>query len=132
ITDLFPGVPRIALTATADPATRADIIERLGLAEARVFATSFDRPNIGYSIVERDTNPRKQLLAFLAKHNGNSGIVYCLSGNKVERVADWLTEQGVRALPYHAGMHASQRSANQDAFLREEGLCLVATVAFGM
>jgi ATP-dependent DNA helicase RecQ len=132
ITELFPGVPRIALTATADPATRADIIERLGLAEARVFSASFDRPNIGYAIIERDTNPRKQLLAFLGKHNGNSGIVYCLSRNKVERVAAWLNEQGVRALPYHAGMHARERSNNQDAFLKEDGLCLVATVAFGM
>jgi ATP-dependent DNA helicase RecQ len=131
ITELFPGVPRIALTATADPVTRADIIERLGLAEARVFASSFDRPNIGYTIVERD-NARKQLLDFLSKHAGNSGIVYCLSRAKVEDTAQWLTDQGIRALPYHAGMNGSMRSANQDAFLREEGLCLVATVAFGM
>jgi len=131
IGELFPGVPRIALTATADPVTRADIIERLGLGEARIFATSFDRPNIGYAIVERD-NARKQLLSFLAKHNGNSGIVYCLSRAKVEDTADWLTKQGIRALPYHAGMPAETRSANQDAFLKEENLCLVATVAFGM
>jgi ATP-dependent DNA helicase RecQ len=131
IGELFPGVPRIALTATADPVTRADIIERLGLADARVFATSFDRPNIGYAIVERD-NARKQLLSFLSKHNGNSGIVYCLSRAKVEDTADWLSRQGIRALPYHAGMPAELRSANQDAFLKEENLCLVATVAFGM
>jgi len=131
ITELFPGVPRIALTATADPITRADIIERLGLANAQVFASSFDRPNIGYAIVERD-NARKQLLSFLSKHAGSSGIVYCLSRAKVENTAEWLTGQGIRALPYHAGMEASVRSANQDAFLREEGLCLVATVAFGM
>jgi ATP-dependent DNA helicase RecQ len=131
IGELFPGVPRIALTATADPVTREDIIERLGLGEARIFATSFDRPNIGYAIVERD-NARKQLLSFLAKHNGNSGIVYCLSRAKVEDTADWLTKQGIRALPYHAGMPAETRSANQDAFLKEENLCLVATVAFGM
>jgi ATP-dependent DNA helicase RecQ len=131
ITELFPGVPRIALTATADPVTRADIIERLGLADARVFASSFDRPNIGYTIVERD-NARKQLLDFLSKHAGNSGIVYCLSRAKVEDIAQWLTDQGIRALPYHAGMNGSVRSANQDAFLREDGLCLVATVAFGM
>jgi ATP-dependent DNA helicase RecQ len=131
IGELFPGVPRIALTATADPVTRADIIERLGLGEARIFATSFDRPNIGYAIVERD-NARKQLLSFLSKHNGNSGIVYCLSRAKVEDTADWLTKQGIRALPYHAGMPAQTRSDNQDAFLKEDNLCLVATVAFGM
>ncbi len=131
ITELFPGVPRIALTATADPVTRDDIIERLGLADARVFLTSFDRPNIAYTIVERD-NARKQLLAFLAGHKGDSGIVYCLSRAKVESVAEWLSGQGIRALPYHAGMDSAARSANQDAFLKEEGLCLVATVAFGM
>jgi ATP-dependent DNA helicase RecQ len=131
ITELFPGVPRMALTATADPATRDDIIERLQLGEARVFATSFDRPNISYAIVERD-NARRQLLSFLARHNGNSGIVYCLSRAKVESTADWLNQQGIRALPYHAGMPGEVRSVNQDAFLKEEGLCLVATVAFGM
>ncbi|HEV7719042.1 MAG TPA: DNA helicase RecQ [Arsenicitalea sp.] len=131
LTELYPGVPRIALTATADPVTRADIIERLGLAEARVFVTSFDRPNISYTIVERD-NARKQLLSFLGKHTGDSGIVYCLSRAKVEDIADWLNQQGIRALPYHAGMPSATRSANQDAFLKEEGLCLVATVAFGM
>ena len=131
ITELFPGVPRIALTATADPATRADIIERLGLGEARVFVTSFDRPNISYAIVERD-NARKQLASFLSRHNGESGIVYCLSRAKVEDLAEWLNGQGIRALPYHAGMPAAERSANQDAFLKEEALCLVATVAFGM
>lgn len=127
----FPGVPRIALTATADPVTRADIIERLALGEAEVFATSFDRPNISYAIVERD-KPREQLLAFLGRHKGASGIVYCLSRNKVEQVAEWLSAKGVRALPYHAGMNATDRAANQDAFLKEDGLCLVATVAFGM
>ena len=131
ITELFPGVPRMALTATADPLTRDDIIERLGLEAARVFVTSFDRPNISYSIVERD-NARKQLLAFLARHNGESGIVYCLSRAKVEDIAAWLNKQGIRALPYHAGLPAAVRSANQDAFLKEEELCLVATVAFGM
>ncbi|HTJ58558.1 MAG TPA: DNA helicase RecQ [Devosiaceae bacterium] len=131
ITELFPGVPRIALTATADPVTRDDIIERLGLADARIFSTSFDRPNISYTIVERDA-PRKQLLSFLARHNGDSGIVYCLSRAKVEDIAEWLNGEGVRALPYHAGMPAAVRNANQDAFLKEEGLCLVATVAFGM
>ncbi|MCW5719846.1 MAG: DNA helicase RecQ [Devosia sp.] len=131
LVELFPGVPRIALTATADPTTREDIIERLGLEQARVFTTSFDRPNISYSIVERD-KPRDQLLDFLSGHKGESGIVYCLSRAKVEDVADWLSGKGIRALPYHAGMSAELRSANQDAFLKEEGLCLVATVAFGM
>jgi len=131
ITELFPGVPRIALTATADPTTRADIIERLGLEQARVFATSFDRPNIGYTIVER-ANARKQLLEFLGKHQGDSGIVYCLSRAKVEDTAAFLEKEGIRALPYHAGMDAGLRSANQDMFLKEDGVCLVATVAFGM
>ncbi len=131
LVELFPGVPRIALTATADPTTREDIIERLGLEQARVFTTSFDRPNISYSIVERD-KPREQLLSFLAGHKGASGIVYCLSRAKVEDLAEWLSGKGVRALPYHAGMPADLRSRNQDAFLKDEGLCLVATVAFGM
>ena len=131
LVELFPGVPRIALTATADPTTREDIIERLGLEQAEVFTTSFDRPNISYSIVERE-KPREQLLEFLAGHKGTSGIVYCLSRAKVEDIADWLSIKGIRALPYHAGMSAELRSANQDAFLKDEGLCLVATVAFGM
>lgn len=131
LVELFPGVPRIALTATADPTTRADIIERLGLEQAKVFTTSFDRPNISYSIVERD-KPREQLLDFLSNHKGESGIVYCLSRAKVEDMATYLSGKGIRALPYHAGMSADIRSANQDAFLKEDGLCLVATVAFGM
>ena len=131
LTELFPGVPRIALTATADPTTRADIIERLGLETAQVFTTSFDRPNISYSIVERD-KAREQLLAFLAAHKGSSGIVYCLSRAKVEDVADWLSAKGIPALPYHAGLSAEMRSTNQDAFLREDNICMVATVAFGM
>ncbi|KFC70675.1 ATP-dependent DNA helicase RecQ [Devosia sp. LC5] len=131
LTELFPGVPRIALTATADPSTREDIIERLGLEGAQVFSTSFDRPNISYSIIERD-KAREQLLAFLAGHKGNSGIVYCLSRAKVEDIADWLSGKGIPALPYHAGLSAERRSANQDAFLKEENICMVATVAFGM
>ncbi|MHA6730808.1 DNA helicase RecQ [Devosia sp. A369] len=131
LTELFPGVPRIALTATADPTTREDIIERLGLETAQVFATSFDRPNISYSIVERD-KARDQLLSFLAAHKGSSGIVYCLSRAKVEDVADWLSGKGIPALPYHAGLPAERRNANQDAFLKEENVCMVATVAFGM
>ncbi|HEX4298364.1 MAG TPA: DNA helicase RecQ [Devosia sp.] len=131
ITELFPGVPRLALTATADAVTRDDIVERLGLGEARLFSASFDRPNISYTIVER-ANQKKQLLDFLSRHRGDSGIVYCLSRNKVDEIAAWLTGEGIRALPYHAGMDARRRSANQDAFLKEETLCLVATVAFGM
>ena len=127
----YPGVPRVALTATADPHTRDDIIERLGLDAAQIFTTSFDRPNIAYEIVERD-QPRQQLLRFLSGHKGDSGIVYCLSRAKVEDTAEWLSGQGIRALAYHAGMDRSVRDANQDAFLKEENLCLVATVAFGM
>ncbi|OWV90191.1 ATP-dependent DNA helicase RecQ [Rhizobium sp. R635] len=127
----YPGVPRVALTATADPHTRDDIVERLGLENAEIFTTSFDRPNIAYEIVERD-QPRQQLLRFLSGHKGDSGIVYCLSRAKVEDTADWLNGQGVRALAYHAGMDRAVRDANQDAFLKEENLCLVATVAFGM
>ncbi|CDN47631.1 DNA helicase RecQ [Neorhizobium galegae] len=127
----YPGVPRMALTATADPHTREDIIDKLALRSAEVFTTSFDRPNIAYEIVERD-QPRQQLLRFLSRHKGSSGIVYCLSRAKVEDTAEWLNGQGIRALAYHAGMDRSMRDANQDAFLKEEDLCLVATVAFGM
>ncbi|MVA78522.1 DNA helicase RecQ [Agrobacterium vitis] len=127
----YPGVPRMALTATADPHTRDDIIDKLGLQTAKVFTTSFDRPNIAYEIVERD-QPRQQLLRFLARHEGESGIVYCLSRAKVEETAEWLNTQGVRSLAYHAGMDRALRDENQDAFLKEENLCLVATVAFGM
>jgi ATP-dependent DNA helicase RecQ len=127
----YPGVPRMALTATADAATKADIIKSLKLETAEVFTTSFDRPNISYEIVERD-QPRQQLLAFLNRHRGSSGIVYCLSRAKVEETASWLCDQGIRSLPYHAGMDKKVKDANQDAFLLEEDLCLVATVAFGM
>jgi ATP-dependent DNA helicase RecQ len=131
LAELYPGVPRMALTATADPHTREDIIDKLALHAGKVFTTSFDRPNIAYEIVERD-QPRQQLLRFLDRHKGSSGIVYCLSRAKVEDTAAWLNDQGVRALAYHAGMDRAVRDANQDAFLKEEDLCLVATVAFGM
>ncbi|MCJ9750952.1 DNA helicase RecQ [Neorhizobium sp. BETTINA12A] len=131
LAEYYPGVPRMALTATADPHTREDIIDKLALRSAEVFTTSFDRPNIAYEIVERD-QPRQQLLRFLSRHKGSSGIVYCLSRAKVEDTAEWLNGQGIRALAYHAGMDRSMRDANQDAFLKEEDLCLVATVAFGM
>ncbi|WP_319520309.1 DNA helicase RecQ [uncultured Martelella sp.] len=131
LAEAFPGVPRMALTATADPHTREDIIERLALQNAAVFTTSFDRPNITYEIVERE-QPRRQLLDFLARHKGESGIVYCLSRAKVEETAEWLNTQGIHALAYHAGMARETRDAHQDAFLKEDELCLVATVAFGM
>lgn len=129
--DRYPSVPRVALTATADPHTQKDILDRLKLEHAEVFCTSFDRPNIRYEIVER-VNQRQQLLDFLGRHKGESGIVYCLSRAKVEDIAEWLASKGIRALPYHAGLAPEIRTANQDAFLLEEGLCLVATVAFGM
>jgi ATP-dependent DNA helicase RecQ len=127
----YPQIPRIALTATADELTRQEIINRLGLGDARIFVSSFDRPNIRYTIVERD-NPRKQLLAFLADHRGEAGIVYCLSRRKVDETASWLCEQGVTALPYHAGLDAGTRQRHQQRFLREDGVVMVATIAFGM
>jgi len=127
----YPAVPRIALTATADQATRNEILQRLGLGEARVFLSSFDRPNIRYTVVEKD-NARKQLLTFLTGRQGQAGIVYCLSRKKVEETAEWLSAQGYPALPYHAGLPAPERAANQRRFLREEGLIMCATIAFGM
>ncbi|CAB1369521.1 DNA helicase RecQ [Denitratisoma oestradiolicum] len=127
----YPTIPRIALTATADAPTRREIIERLGLGEARLFVASFDRPNIRYTVVERDT-PKKQLQAFLADHRGEAGIVYCLSRKKVDDTALWLREQGVNALPYHAGLDADTRRQHQQRFVREEGVVMVATIAFGM
>jgi ATP-dependent DNA helicase RecQ len=128
----FPNVPRIALTATADQQTRAEIIHRLALTEAAQFVSSFDRPNIRYQIVEK-TNGRKQLLDFItAEHAGDCGIVYCLSRKKVEETAEFLNEHGVRALAYHAGMEHTVRAGNQARFLREENIVMVATIAFGM
>ena len=127
----FPQIPRIALTATADDLTRQEIIDRLGLASAEVFVSSFDRPNIRYSVVERD-NPRKQLLAFLAEHRGEAGIVYCLSRRKVDETANWLCLNGIDALPYHAGHDAATRVRHQQRFLHEDGVVMVATIAFGM
>ena len=128
----FPNVPRIALTATADQQTRAEIAHRLQLEDARQFVSSFDRPNIRYSIVEK-TNGRKQLIDFIsAEHAQDSGIVYCLSRKKVEETADFLNENGIRAMAYHAGMEHTVRAANQARFLREENIVMVATIAFGM
>ena len=128
----FPNVPRIALTATADPQTRDEIVRRLQLEGARIFISSFDRPNIRYSIVDKD-EPRAQLLRFIEEeHPGEAGIVYCLSRRKVDETAAWLVAHGVRALPYHAGMDAASRNAHQARFQREEGIVIVATIAFGM
>jgi len=128
----YPQVPRIALTATADPQTRAEIVTRLDLAAARVFVSSFDRPNIRYTIVDKDDG-RAQLLRFIAdEHAGEAGIVYCLSRRKVDETAIWLAGKGVNALPYHAGMDNATRSENQARFQREDGIVMVATIAFGM
>jgi ATP-dependent DNA helicase RecQ len=128
----FPRVPRVALTATADEPTRREIVERLGLVEARLFVSGFDRPNIRYRVVPKN-NAREQLRQFLAReHAGEAGIVYCLSRRKVDETAEWLNLRGFRALPYHAGMPATQRDAHQERFLREDGVVMVATIAFGM
>lgn len=129
---LFPNVPRIALTATADAPTRRDIIAQLQLEHAQIFATGFDRPNIRYTVVPKD-HAQEQLLRFIrAEHAGDAGIVYRISRKKVDDCAAWLNENGVTALPYHAGMSAIQRHQNQQRFMREDGLVMVATVAFGM
>src|ERR671934_2579734 len=128
----FPGVPRIALTATADGLTRTEIVQQLALGEARVFISSFDRPNIRYRIVEKD-DARGQLVDFIrAEHPGEAGIVYCLSRRKTEETAAFLEAQGIAALAYHAGMDAETRRRHQERFQREEGLVMVATIAFGM
>ncbi|MDV7338594.1 DNA helicase RecQ [Terasakiella sp. A23] len=130
--DNFPNIPRIALTATADGPTRNDIVERLNLGAGKVFITGFDRPNIRYSIAPKK-NAKTQLLKFLGDFGEHdSGIIYCMSRKKVEDMADWLRDQGYDALSYHAGMDKNIRSINQDKFVREEGMVMVATVAFGM
>ncbi|WKC36173.1 DNA helicase RecQ [Ectopseudomonas chengduensis] len=131
LAELFPHVPRIALTATADKRTREEIVQRLHLDNAERFLSSFDRPNIFYRIQPKD-QPRKQLLGFLAARKGDAGIVYCLSRKKVEEVAEFLSSQGFPALPYHAGLPNELRAFNQKRFLNEEGLIMVATIAFGM
>ncbi|MGN7832113.1 DNA helicase RecQ [Pseudoxanthomonas sp. 22568] len=127
----WPDVPRIALTATADPPTQREIAERLGLTEAQRFVSSFDRPNIRYTVTQKD-NAKRQLRDFLQAHKGEAGIVYCLSRKRVEQFADYLLEQGFNALPYHAGLDAEVRAHHQRRFLREEGIVMVATIAFGM
>ncbi|WP_031027045.1 DNA helicase RecQ [Streptomyces albus] len=128
----WPDVPRVALTATATRATHQEIVQRLGLSGARDFVASFDRPNIQYRIVPKN-DPKKQLLRFLKEeHPGDAGIVYCLSRNAVERTAEFLCRNGIEAVPYHAGLDAGTRAAHQARFLREDGLVVVATIAFGM
>ena len=128
----YPDVPCIALTATADDHTRADISARLNLGDARWFIDSFDRPNIRYTIAEK-TEPKRQLLKFLRnEHEGDAGIVYCQSRKKVEEFAEWLCSEGFNALPYHAGLDVAVRQRNQDRFLREEAVVMTATIAFGM
>lgn len=128
----FPKVPRIALTATADAPTRAEIVERLSLESAEQFVSSFDRPNIKYRVLQKQS-AKQQLEHFLeAEHADDSGIIYCLSRRSVEETAQWLQDRGWDAMPYHAGLSVETRSANQKRFLREEGVIMVATVAFGM
>ncbi|MCY3843116.1 MAG: DNA helicase RecQ [Acidobacteria bacterium] len=132
LAERFPGVPRMALTATADEPTRREILDRLRLGDARVFVGGFDRPNIRYRVVPKQ-NPREQLARLLAEeHAGDAGIVYCLSRRRVEETAAWLRERGIDARPYHAGLGARERDANQEAFVRGEGVVIVATIAFGM
>ena len=128
----FPDIPRVALTATADGPTQGEIVRQLKLGEGRVFTTSFDRPNIRYLVIQK-SKPREQLLQFLNQsHKQDSGIVYCLSRARVEETAEWLTKQGFDALPYHAGLAADKRARHQDCFLKDEGVIMVATIAFGM
>ena len=132
LAERFPGVPRLALTATATPATHREMTERLALPNARHFVSSFDRPNIQYRI-EAKTDPRRQLVAFIrSQPEGAAGIVYALSRKSVEQTAEFLSAQGIDALPYHAGLPAETRAANQSRFLREDGVVMVATIAFGM
>ncbi|WP_312238854.1 DNA helicase RecQ [Stenotrophomonas sp.] len=127
----WPDVPRIALTATADPPTQREIAERLDLTGAQHFVSSFDRPNIRYTVVQKD-NAKRQLLDFLKVHRQEAGIVYCMSRRKVEETAEFLCKEGLNALPYHAGLPAEVRAANQRRFLREDGIVMCATIAFGM
>lgn len=128
----FKGIPRIALTATADEITKQDIINKLSLANAKIFVSSFDRPNIQYRVMTKD-NPKEQVVKFLrAEQEGNSGIIYCLSRNSVEETAEYLLGLGFNAMPYHAGLDRKTRDVNQMRFLREDGVIMVATIAFGM
>jgi len=131
LSQAFPDVPRIALTATADERTREEIVVSLGLSEPKVFVSSFDRPNIRY-IVQEKGDAKAQLIKFLQDHKNKAGIVYCMSRNRVDGIAAWLQGRGINALPYHAGLPAEQRAENQSRFLREDAVVMVATIAFGM
>jgi ATP-dependent DNA helicase RecQ len=131
LANAFPDVPRMALTATATPATRDEIVARLAIADADVFVADFDRPNIRYSVAIK-TDPRRQLRRFLDEHRGEAGIVYCLTRKRVEQTAEWLLREGFDALPYHAGLPADMRAANQRRFITEDAVVIVATIAFGM
>ena len=128
---IFPGVPRMAVTATATDRTRREIVDRLELNNPEIFVSPFDRPNIYYA-VHAKTDPRSQLLKFVNTHRDEAGIVYCLSRKRTESTAEWLYQQGLKALPYHAGLDAATRNENQRRFLAEDGLIIVATIAFGM
>ncbi len=132
LSELLPGVPKIALTATADETTRNEIVKNLKLSNARVFVSGFDRPNIRYRIGIKDS-PRKQLLRFIKEeHPEDAGIVYCMTRDKVEKTAEALSKEGIRAIPYHAGLSSEVRAKNHDIFLKEEGVVICATIAFGM
>lgn len=132
LADIFPSVPRIALTATADAMTRQEIVERLRLERAEQFVSSFDRPNIRYTVIDKN-NAKEQFLRFYqADHQGDAGIIYCLSRKSVDSTALWLQKRGLKALPYHAGLSNHQRQEHQERFLKEDGLVMVATIAFGM
>ncbi len=132
LAERFPEVPRIALTATADDATRREMVERLSLGQAQQFVSSFDRPNIRYTVVPKQGAKGQLLTFYRAGHEGDAGIVYCLSRKSVDETAAWLVKQGINALPYHAGLAAAVRQRHQARFLREDGLVMVATIAFGM
>jgi ATP-dependent DNA helicase RecQ len=127
----FPGVPRVALTATADEKTREEIVARLALFQPKVFVSSFDRPNIRYAVQEKG-EAKAQLLSFLQDYKNQAGIVYCMSRNRVDGISAWLAQRGIKALPYHAGLPADERAENQRRFLREDAVVMVATIAFGM
>jgi ATP-dependent DNA helicase RecQ len=132
LAERFPTIPRIALTATADDITRKEIVDKLSLQNAQQFISSFDRPNIRYTVVNKQSGKQQFMEFYQAQHEGDAGIVYCLSRKKVDDTAEWLQKRGVKALPYHAGLDAKIRQRHQEKFLREDGIVMVATIAFGM
>ncbi len=132
LAERFPQIPRIALTATADDITRKEIVEKLSLQNAQQFISSFDRPNIRYAVVNKQNGKQQFMEFYQAQHEGDAGIVYCLSRKKVDDTAEWLQKRGVNALPYHAGLDTKKRQLHQEKFLRDEGIVMVATIAFGM